>query len=137
MNSKLVRQYVQQRIDATRKELASSANKQKAVSPVEPNELDQLADRIARRVFELMGNRPQQYEDRPEQYKAGFQGQYSDETLQRAGIFADEWKRLGVASADRLRRQFNSPPNQPVHDFLQRPDYGTEPVSGDGLDLRD
>lgn len=97
VRSKRKEQYVQHRIDATRKELARDTRKQETI-PTSYEQFDAIADRIARRISQAISkqqaNQPGRFQARPEAYKPGFQGQYADELLQQSGLYEREWRRL-------------------------------------------
>src|SRR5712691_5751448 len=94
IRSKFVTDYVQKRINEARQEMAIDASK-KATVPAMNEQLDQLADRIVRRVLTTLNKRqPGQYQGRPESSKPGYQGQYADEILRQSGLYEREWKRL-------------------------------------------
>jgi hypothetical protein len=93
MRSK-VEQYVQSRIDATRKELARDTRRQEII-PVSYEQYDAIAERIARRISQAMSKQQAgRYQGKPEATRPRYQGQYADEILRQSGLYEREWKRL-------------------------------------------
>ena len=94
MSNNWIRDYVQQRINEARQELASDTNK-KSEKPMSYEQYDAIAVRIARRIQQAMQQRqPGRYQGKPEATRPGFQGQYADELFRLNGLYEREWKRL-------------------------------------------
>lgn len=90
VRSKWIDEYVQGRINEERRKA------QKAATPVNNEELDRLAERIARRISQAVGNTPQigRYNARSASKRQETQYQYADETMRQSGLYEREWKRL-------------------------------------------
>ena len=89
IRSKWVSEYVQGRINEERRKA------QKAATPVNNQQLDQLAERIANRIAHAL---PKQQTGRYQGHSASkrqqTQYQYADETLRLSGLYEREHKRL-------------------------------------------
>jgi len=98
VRSKRIEQYIQSRIDATRRELAGTQSKRpvnQETIPVSYEQFDAIAEHIAKRIQQgIQERRPGRYQGKPEASKPGYQGQYADEILRQSGLYEREWKRL-------------------------------------------
>ncbi len=115
MRSKWVNDYVAERIQQAQHELARGASKQAViddnaliaravmptkkavrVTPMNNEQLDQLADRIASRVLASLNvpKSPGDYQSIPDRKRLGWQGQYADDILRSYGIFEEERRKL-------------------------------------------